>query len=578
MKPRWPRKSDSIAKVSARSVQSAKRLQLFPPRNSRFIQICPLAMEKYAKLYAEAVAHMSARRFAEAAAACRNILRAAPKNLDAQNLLGLTFLRSGKHLEAFNSFKAALQINPKLAILHLNCGLALSQLERTEDAKQSFARAIACDPRSAEAHFHMGLLLQNTYQIEAAVQSFRSALEINPSHALGHACIGEALLLCGDVKGAAESLNRAIALNPAIPGAYDNLGMTALDEGRADIALSWFERSLKLQPNFAGSHLNRAVVKLRLGELQDGLEEYEWRWRTPRFGLMGKPRVFPQPRWKGEPLNGHQILVWGEQGIGDEIRSAAMVADLLERGENVIVECDVRLTTLFARSFPKAMIVARSEPPSPLATTQAIAFQIPSESVLSHTRPNLDHFPKRAQFLIPDQSLAESLRAKLPKLGKNRPIIGLSWGSYNPQLQRGKSTPLADWEPVLSQTENLFVNLQYGDTTEERAGVEKKLAVHITHLPDLDLTQDIDGLAALISACDLVITVSNTTAHLAGALGVPTWVALPFGHFQPWYWFTERTDSPWYPSVKLYRQKAIGDWPNVLKTIANDLKTWHPRS
>jgi tetratricopeptide (TPR) repeat protein len=529
-------------------------------------------MADLAQLYADAVKHLSANRFADAETACKKILAQAAQHTDTLNLLGLAQMRSGKLDRAVVTFKKILKTNAELVPVHLNLGLAHAELGQRDLAEESFLRALRYDPQSVDAHFQLGLLLQKRFKFDEAVQHFERVLTIDANHAMAHAVLGEALLLRGRFADARTHLQQAIALKPDLVGVYDNLALVAEDEGNTDEALAWFERALSIQPDFAGSRFNRAVTLLRRGQLAQGLADYEWRWRTVKTKLSTPTRPFTQPQWTGEALEGRSLLVWGEQGVGDEIRTAGLVDDLLQRGENTVLECDKRLVSLFQRSFPTATIVARQDPPARATADKQIAYQIPAESLIAITRPTLAHFPRRPWFLRADADRSAAFKRRLASR-TGQPLIGLSWGSYNPQLLIGKTTPLSEWAPVLGAPNAQFVALQYGDIRTEMEIVEKELGASLAQLTDLDLIKDLDGLAALIGACDLVITVSNTTAHLAGALGVPTWVLLPFGHFQPWYWFSDRSDSPWYPSVKLYRQNKFGDWPTVLRHVAEDLKT-----
>jgi len=518
-----------------------------------------------AQLYAEAVSHFTAGRSKDAEGLCRKVIGAQPGNADAHNLLGLTLRRGGRHEDALACFVHALELNASLAPIHLNHGLTLMDLGRAEDAEQAFRAALNCAPDSAPAHFHLGLTLHLQSRYEDAIAAFRRVLAHEPQHANTHALMGLGLLMTGGFAEAKTSLETAAQLAPHLATIHDGLGVLAEDEGRYDDAIAHFEKALSLDGQFATAHFNRAAARLRRGDLKEGLAELEWRWRLPRDARATKLRDFPQPLWTGEALGESAVLVWGEQGLGDEIRTAGVIDDLMRRGDKVVFECDPRLTALAQRSLPQATIVARQDPPAPELLAGSITQQCPGDSLIRFVRPSLEQFPRRASYLAADQSRVAAFRERLKPVAGSRPVVGLSWNSWNAQFARGKSMTLRDWTPILRQINVCFVDLQYGQTDEEREGLA------ITHLPDLDLTADIDGVAALISACDLVITVSNTTAHLAGALGVPAWVMLPFGHFQPWYWFSERTDSPWYPSVKLYRQSKFGDWPAVIARVTDDL-------
>jgi hypothetical protein len=257
-------------------------------------------------------------------------------------------------------------------------------------------------------------------------------------------------------------------------------------------------------------------------------------------------------------------LIWGEQGLGDEILYASMVPELTELAQSVVLEVEPRLVKLFSRSFAGVSVVGHSHEPyrGPFAAQEPIA------GLGKYFRSDWQCFPAREHgYLVADNDRAADLRRRL----RADIVVGLSWGSQNPKFGKAKSAPLQDFAPVLRWPCCRFVDLQYGDTAGERATVERETGVHIEHLDDIDNTRDIDGLAALISACDLVVTVSNVTAHLAGALGKPTWVLVPSGNARLWYWFKEGEHSPWYPRVRLRRQSLGQSWAELISSIANEI-------
>ncbi len=529
-----------------------------------------------AERYAEAVAHFTAGRNDQAEEACRKIVAQDDHQADAHNLLGLTLRRRGDHASALISFDRAAEINPSLAPIHLNRGLTLTQLGRMGEAEAAFRQALQSDPASSPAHFHLGVILHHRAQYDEATEHLAAVAEAEPNHANTRAMMGVGLLMLGRLSEAKVSLIKATELNPALSTPHDGLGVIAEVEGRFEEAIGHFDSALTLDPNFATAHFNRAVARLRRGDLAQGLPEFEWRWRLPRDASAAAMRDFPQPLWTGEHLGDKALLVWGEQGLGDEIRAAGVVDDMARRGDKIVLECDERLLPLLQRSMPDVQCVARQTPAATETTAAKVGWQCPGDTLLRHVRPTLDRFSQRTSYVVADGARRTTFQTRLKEIAKNRPIIGVSWSSQNAKFMHGKSLPLAAWAPLLASKDCCFVDLQYGETAAERATCQRGHGVCLTHLPDLDAMTDIDGLAALISACDLVITVSNTTAHLAGALGTPTWVMVPFGHFQPWYWFSTRTDSPWYPSVRLYRQSKVDDWPAVLDRMTKDFSNWPP--
>jgi tetratricopeptide (TPR) repeat protein len=529
------------------------------------------------QLYREAIAHVEARRFHEAATACDQILKIYPQHPDTHNLRGLALLRSGKAKQALSCFTRAIKLSPKMVSAHLNAGLCNIELDQSEAAAKAFRDAIVAEPGAAEPHFQLGVLALKRFKFAVSAQHCRDAVSLQPDHHFAHAVLGEALILLGRFDEAKPALERALELNPRILSAYDNLGMLAENDGRADEAMALFEKSLAIDPDFAGSRFNRAVTWLRRGDLARGFADYEARWRLARTQQSTKLRPFSQPQWNGEPLAQKKILLWGEQGVGDEIRLSVLANDASKNSASVVLECDKRLVDLFARSLPHAHVIARRDVPDRATSDPSIAFHCPLETALTFLRPTLDQFPTPRAYLQPDPDRTAELRFQLQRLAKGKPIIGLSWGSYNPQLSLGKTSALADWQTLLMRDDVTVVRLQKVSRDVDTANLSedgKTLLAKLNQIPDLDLVKDIDGQAALIAACDLVLSVSNTTAHLAGALGIPTWVLLPYGHFQPWYWFNDRVDSVWYPNTKLYRPTKFSAWPTLIEAANRDLDEW----
>jgi hypothetical protein len=333
-----------------------------------------------------------------------------------------------------------------------------------------------------------------------------------------------------------------------------------IDLERFEEAVASYDAAIALEPDAVDPKWNKSLVCLGLGRFADGWALYDNRWSGAR-GLI--PRPYFQPRWQGERVEG-PLLVWGEQGLGDEILYASMIPDLLARTQPVVFEVEPRLAPLFARSFPDVTVVARK----PELYGGRVEAQAALGSIGCHFRTGWDSFPQLAEgYLVADAERAGALRARL---ADGRSVIGLSWISRAPIGGQSKSARLRDLEALLRTPGCRFVDLQYGDTAAERAAVRDELGIEVERLPDIDTMNDIDGLAALMSACDAVVTVSNTTAHLAGALGRPTWVMVPHGHARIWYWFLDRDESPWYPRVRVRRQGAGQPWASLVAAIAEE--------
>ena len=344
-------------------------------------------------------------------------------------------------------------------------------------------------------------------------------------------------------------------------------------QGDFKAALEGYGEVLQANPDYVEARWNKSLLHLMLRQYGEGWREYECRLSPLRRTRPKRP--FPQPRWEGRRDLPGALLVWGEQGLGDEVLYARMVGELVDAGMDILCEVEPRLIPLLQRSWPTMRLVPAApsrKPPDPATLGPEIAAQIPMGSLGQFLRPDLAAFPTSASYLRADEARAGRYRQQVQAQSTpGNVVVGISWASKNPDIGLHKSIALKDWAPILQIPGISFVDLQYGDTASERGEAEKVLGVHVQHLPEPDLFHDIDGVAALVAACDLVITVSNTTAHIAGALGIPTWVLLPRGNGKLWYWGTAET-TPWYPSARLFRQEAAGDWSGVIAAVAAALR------
>lgn len=455
------------------------------------------------------------------------VLKADRRNFDALHLLGLLKYQLGDNDEGLRLIGAALKIKPNYADALLNYGSVLSALQRHAEALDFFERAVALSPQSARALNNQGNVLAVLRRFDEALSCFDRALALDPNHA-----------------------------NTLVNRAY-----TLLDLGHHAEAIADYERALKLRPNDADSQMHMAFAELAMGNFASGWKRYEWRWKSAK---AAPARHASLPRWNGQQVNG-AILAWGEQGLGDEIIYTGMIADLAKRAKSVVLEVEPRLTKLFSRSFPGMQVIGRGDALPTNVTTQS-----PLPSLGQYLRPDWASFSRsNAGYLVADVDLVTRLRSRLSPNGEK--VIGLSWVSKSPAFGQFKTAQLTDFESVLRRPNCRFVDLQYGDTLAERAALKQTTGINVERLDDIDNTNDIDGLAALITACDLVVTVSNTTAHLAGALGKPTLLFVPQSGGRLWYWFNDRHDSPWYPSMRVERQKVGQSWKDLVDASATQV-------
>ena len=468
----------------------------------------------------------------------------------------------GRDEEATASLEGALQIKPDEPGIYLNLGLIERKLKHFEKALSCYDQALSLAPEFADAYYNRGNVFMDMRRYEDALASYERALALNSSHAEAFNTRGDALLALERYEDALANFEKAIDIRPNFPDAFSNRGNAFLALRRYEEALASYGRAVELEPNYAKAHYNKSLCELMLGDFEKGWDHYEWRFEE-RKALR---RSFPQPLWDGRFVDG-VLFAWAEQGLGDQILYASMLDDLRQRATRLLVEVEPRLVELFRRSFPGIDFVAQSEPPN----AGHIEAQVPAGSIGRYFRRRWEDFPARdTGYLIADAGHVKSLRERLT--ADRRYVVGLSWISKAAHYGEQKSARLGDFEPILTVPGSRFVDLQYGDTLEERMAVKESTGVEISRLEDVDNLRDIDGLAALVTACDAVVTVSNTTAHIAGALGKKVFLLLPYSQGSLWYWHVDREDSAWYPSVRLFRQPSIGDWGSAVQRVAKELE------
>jgi tetratricopeptide (TPR) repeat protein len=547
----------------------------------------------------KAVAHHQAGELQAAERLYDKVLKVERNNSDALNLKGIIASAGGRHKHAISFFERAASARPSFADPHFNKALALAALGRSEEALASYADAVRIKPTYGDARLNLGLLLFTLGRKDEAIAAFRAMTETCPLDARGFYNLGVSLeksLPSADearrdaiADESAAAFNRALALNPGNPDihysfsnlhsfrgnyreaaahletalrlrphwpdAWNNLANQVEALGDREAALAMFERALAQDPANAGAFVNRGMTCLALGRLAEGWEGYARRFDDPRFPFT--PRNWPWPKWRGEDLRGKSILLWGDQGVGDEILYSSMIPEIAARAAVCVVECEPRLLALYRRSFPTLEIVsvrgALAE--SPLAN-RSFDFQCSVLDLGAALRRSFAAFPIRAGLLRADAESSGRLRQKYLHQNPDHRLIGISWRSINPGMTHQKSLSLSDFEPLFRLPKATFVNLQYGSVTQEIGALRETRGIAVVEDPTVNPLVDLEGFAAQVRACDAVVTVSNTTVHFAGALDVPAALLVPDGRKRQWYWFDKGGFSPWYRSVRLFRAPA----------------------
>jgi hypothetical protein len=358
---------------------------------------------------------------------------------------------------------------------------------------------------------------------------------------------------------ALASYDQAIAFNPGYAQAWYSRATTLMQKGQVDAALQNYDRAIVLKPDFAEAQYNRSLALLQVGDYTAGWLGYEWRWKNAAKLLLGDPRVFVQPLWQGgENLKGKHILIYCEQGLGDTLQFFRYVKLVASLGAEVIFEVQATLVSLLKNLPGIARIVAAGQP------LPDFDYQCPLMSLPFRFKTTLQSIPAAMPYLHAD---ADKIALWQTRLGnRDRPRIGLV-GSGNPQHgnDRNRSIPLAAWTAHLPRDfEYVCLHKEIGAADQATLAANPWIASYAAGLTDFSDT------AALVDALDLVISVDTSVAHLAGALGKRTWLLLP--HNPDWRWMLDREDSPWYPTMRLYRQQTEGNWRSVFERVAADLR------
>jgi tetratricopeptide (TPR) repeat protein len=507
-------------------------------------------------------------RSPEAEQIYRQALQSAPAHPQLWCNLGSALHYQQRLDEAIVCYQRALELEPAFVQAHANLGIARRDARDLPAAETHFLQALSLDSRYFPAWHNLAQVRHELGQLDAAVDAYRRALELRPDAyetRLNLAAVFRDQENFGD--GATEYLH-AIELAPQRHEAYNNLGLFLQDHGHFAEAERCYNQALAIAPQEVETRLNRTFLWLQQGRFQAGWQEYEWRRLKE---VSARPGVIPFRRWQGEPLAGKSLWIFGEQGVGDEIMFATCYPELVAAAGSCRITCDRRLAPLFARSFPAAQIdpVERGQEQWAQLVQQSCDFYTPAASALSYLRPNLASFPQRASYLAAAPSTRALWRDRFDQLGPGLKI-GVSWrGGAESKSARIRSTTLTDWLPLLHVPQCHFVNLQYGVAAEELAQLTQRHGAKLHHWEDSNPLTDLDGFAAQVAELDLVISVANATVHLAGALGVPTWILLP--KFWGWRWLLGRTDSPWYPSVEVMRQSVSSDWGGLMALVRQRL-------
>lgn len=551
----------------------------------------------------QALAEYRSGRLESAAALCSQLLHSDPNHAATLHVSGLIALSSGnpqravllisraieqnpgdpityanrglartalrQYDSACADFELALARNPALIPAWLGRGVALTRLGRLAEALASYDHLLRLDPSHLQALFSRGVVLQRLNRLEEALQCYNAAIALSPRFADAYTNRGTVERYLGLCEAALASYDQALALVPEDIELLCNRAMLLLDLQQVAGAVAGFDKALALQPDLARAHYLRGCSYLLAGNFQSGWPEMEWRWRDDGQPVSRDCRGFVQPPWLGQQsLRGVDILLHAEQGFGDVLQFCRYVPLVADLGAHVILEAPGPLIGLLHSLRGVATLVTRGEPLPKFET------HCPLMSLPLAFGTTLESIPAQVPYLHPTERQLQYWRERLR--GFRRLRVGLVWSggdrSHLPELQfvnRRRNLPLQALAPLRGVDADFF-SLQKGEPACSE--LAQAVAAGWTGPSIHDFTADLEDFAAtaaLVSSLDLVISVDTSVAHLAGAIGAPVWLLNRSGTC--WRWMLGREDSPWYPTMRIYRQARSGDWAEVIERVRSDL-------
>ncbi|MEO5375315.1 MAG: tetratricopeptide repeat-containing glycosyltransferase family protein [Alphaproteobacteria bacterium] len=513
-----------------------------------------------AETRARADAAFKAGRRDEAEALCRSLIDGGSRDPAVHRLMGVLDYHAGRPAQAVERFRTALEIRPGDPNLHILCGTTLRLMGRDDEAVRHLEAALA-GGASVPLHCDLAFLLLGRGDIDGAERHYRAALAIDPAQAAPHGGLGIVHRRRGRPEEAIAAYHRALALDPAFAEAHNNLAIALQDLGRLAEAGTHFDAAIRLDPDFVQAHFHRALVHLLEGDWREGFAEYQWRWRMAEFR---SPHV-SRPWWDGGPLDGRTILLHAEQGFGDILQFVRFAPAVKAQGGRVVLECPSRLHRLLAGLPGIDRLTAPGD-----AVDYDYDVQMPLMSLPLVLGVTVESLPRLRSYLVAEPALVKAWRHRL---GPRRSLrIGIAWqGNPGYRADAQRSPPLSQFLPLLRLPGVEAFSLQKGYGREQLDLLPPDVTVtDLADALDMDSGAFVDT-AAVMQVMDLVVCSDSAVAHLAGALGRPVWVPLAF--VPDWRFLMEGEDCVWYPTMRLFRQQAAGDWPGVFARIAAAAET-----
>ncbi len=496
----------------------------------------------------------------QAQAHYRRILQVEPGQPEALHALGIMAFQLKKYEDANSLIGKAIENKPNVPQFHYNLGLVFIALKRQEKAIQAFQEAIRIKPDYADAYYNFGLVLKKRQQFEEAVQNFKQVMKITPDDADAYYNLGNTYEALDRYEPAAKNYQLAIKKNGTFVGAFNNLALVLKKMGRIDEAISYFREALRLQPGLAEAHWNLSLALLINGQFEEGWKEHEWRFMKGKRSTI-YPHRFGMPLWDGSSFAGKRLFVHSEQGFGDTLQFIRYLPMVKRLGGTLVFEAFGPLLETIS-GFPGIDKLVEISPDR--RHVENCDYYVPLMSLPMLFATDIPTIPSNIPYIFADPEKASQWKNRINKKGYK---IGIAWaGKPEHENDGNRSCELAQFLPLAGMPGIAMYGLQKGGAARQAETLDgmRRMINFDCELKDFSET------AAAIENLDLIISVDTALVHLAGAMGKPVWTLLPYA--PDWRWLLEREDSPWYPTMRLFRQPAHGDWGAVFGEVKDELE------
>ena len=492
-------------------------------------------------------------------------LKENPHSYVILNLLAVTKATIGLLDEAISIYNKLISIKGDYPEAYNNMGNALHGQKKFDLAIQSYKKAIKLNPNYSNAYINLGAILKDQGKLDEAIEVYNKSISINPGSADAYYNLGNALYNQGKLDEAIKAYDKTLSFSPNHVDAYINKGATLKNQDNLDEAIDLFKKAISIKFNNPEAHQNLSLTLLNSCRYEEGFDEYEWRWRTKKF--ISQKRSFSKPLWDGKKsLNKKRILLWSEQGIGDTINWSSCISLLSSKTKHCILECQEKLVPLLRRSFPN--IEVKPENKSLDLKRDDFDFHLPLGSLYKHFFQNILKKENAKPHIIPSSERVKYWRKRLLSLGKG-PYVGISWKSSNVSFSRQQNyAQISNWASILKIPKITFINLQYKEFKDDLFKIQKQFGVTVHNFEDLDQYNDIDDVAALCAALDIVVSIKSSVPLITSGVGTKT--ILVNWRQSPW---NNILFNPNGSQVEIFERNTWEQWDHVFKSISEKLKT-----